>query len=215
MQMPFAYALGDESGQVGFKFARGSTEFFVFSLLLTRDLAALEDYTAFFRSRIGLRAGAELKFHSTPDRIRQEFLDGLVSQDIAVRAVYVRKTLLPSAFATLKSWDFYAYFVSYLLDRLPVGELKATKLILDEFGPHELTMRALRTRLDALWPDSRRFLIERIRFRSSEKQGGLQAADMISGAVYRWLTEEDRRFLEIMGSKTLIWEYRSTNNLPT
>ncbi len=215
MQTPFAYAFGDESGQIGFNFTRGSTKFFVFALLLTSDLAAVENYVAAFRLRAGLQAGAELKFHSTPDQLRQAFLAGLMPHEIAMRAVYVRKPLLPPAFATLKSWDFYACFVSYLLDRLPAGELGGTKLILDEFGPHGLTMRALRARLDALWFDSRRSLVKRIRFRSSEQHDGLQAVDMVGGAVYRWLAENDRRFLETIQSKTLIWEYRPTNNLPT
>ena len=34
---PIEYAFGDESGQVGFRFTRGSTECFIFSLLLTSD----------------------------------------------------------------------------------------------------------------------------------------------------------------------------------
>jgi len=115
----------------------------------------------------------------------------------------------------MKSWDFYAYFVCHLLNRLPVGKLGGTKLVLDDYGPLELTTRAIRSRLDALSADSRRRLIKRIRLKSSAQYEGLQAVDMAGGAIYRWLAEGDRRFLEIIQPKTLVWEFKPPSNLPT
>jgi hypothetical protein len=69
-------------------------------------------------------------------------------------------------------------------------------------------------RLDALWGDARKSLVKRIRLRSSDRSDGLQAVDMVGGAIYRWLTDDDQRFVQIIQPRTLMWEFRSTNNLP-
>ncbi|MBI4769076.1 MAG: DUF3800 domain-containing protein [Chloroflexi bacterium] len=205
---PYDYAFGDESGQAGFKFERGSTEWFVFTVLLTNQSAGLRTYTAEFRARAGLHATAELKFHSTPDQLRSQYLTGLLRYDIAIRAVFVHKPALPIEFSQMKSWDFYAFFVGNLLGRLPVGELGNTKLVLDEYGPVEVTARAVRRRMRKLWPESRHSLIRRVGFKRSSAHDGLQATDMVGGAIYRWLAENDRRFLTIIQPKTVLWEYR-------
>ena len=116
----------------------------------------------------------------------------------------------------MKSWDFYAFFVCELLDRLPMGELGSTILYLDDFGPRKVTLRALRQRLKQIGlAGSGVNLLKRIAFKRSRGEALIQAADMVAGAAYRWLNEGDNTYFDLIRSKALGWEYRVNKNPPT
>ena len=92
---PYRYALGDEAGETGFKFERGSTTFFVYSIVLTDDLQPLREYVDEMRDRLGVTSLKEFKFHKSSDTHRRAFLAGLRPLDFVVRGLTVNKTQLP------------------------------------------------------------------------------------------------------------------------
>lgn len=214
--MPYRYAGGDEAGDTGFKFEKGSTPLFLISLLLTDDPFVIDEQIVRLRSRLGIAARTEFRFHSTPRAHRLAFLSTLATCNLAVRVLFVDKRSLPIEFRRVKSWDFYAFFMCELLDRLPMGELGGTILHLDDFGPRKVTLRALRQRLKQIGlADSEVKLLKRIAFKRSRGEVLLQAADMVAGAVYRWLNKGDSTYFDLIRSKVLVWEYRPSRNPPT
>lgn len=208
--MAYSFAAGDEVGQAGFKFERGSTEFFAVTLILTNHPQTIWEGLRRLRSELGLSSATEFKFHSTPHQFRLTFLDRAKGWPMAVRSLYVNKRLLPADFRGLDSWKFYGYFVAQLLGRLPREELGQTTLVLDEFGPPRSTLRAVREqlRLLRLW-GGKAGPIKRITFRRSRSEATIQAADMCGGSIYRWVTQADDTYYRRIQSKALIWEYRS------
>jgi len=98
---------------------------------------------------------------------------------------------------------------------MPVGELSRTTLVLDEFGPPKLTLRTIRERLRrrGLW-GGKAALLKRMVFRRSRSEGVIQTADMLGGAIYRWLSEGDETYYRLIKSKTLVWAYRPVKTNP-
>ncbi len=213
--MPYSFGAVDEVGQTGFKFGRGSTEFFAMSVVLTDEPQVIRDHLARLREGLRLPSATEFKFHSTPHASRLTLLQTARTWPLTARCLYVDKRWLPPEFGRMSSWDFYAYFLAQLLERLPVGELGNTTLVLDEFGPPKLTLRAIREALRrlGLWGSQVR-LIKRIGFRRSESEGIIQVADMMSGAIYRWLTESDSTYYGLIQDKTLVWQYHPMKTNP-
>ena len=206
--MSFSFAAGDEVGQTGWKFERGSTRFFAVTLILTSEPHMIREGVESLRRDLRLPVAAEFKFHSTPRASRLTFLERAATWPLMARALYVDKQLLPVSFRKLKSWEFYGFFVAELMDRVPLGELGNTTLVLDEFGSPKLTLHVVREELRrrGLWGSQSR-LLKRMVFRRSQSEAVIQVADMFGGALYRWLTENDEVYYQLIKSKSLVWAY--------
>lgn len=207
--MAFVFAAGDETGQTGFRFDSGSTELFVITLILTNDQEAIGKSIQQVKLDIGLSDLKEFKFHDTPHRFRLQFFNSLQHREFVVRSLFVRKKLLSEKFSGMKSWEFYGFFLTRLLDKLPYDELYETTLIMDEFGPTRATTREIRESLRKLelWSNSSTH-IKNIIARRSQSEPMIQVADMCGGAIYRWLATGDDTYYRIIKRKTLLWEFR-------
>lgn len=214
--MPYRYAGGDEAGDTGFKFDKNSTSLFLISLLLTDNPFVIDEQAIRLRSRLGISAHTEFRFHSNHRSHRLAFLSTLATCNLAVRVLFVDKRNLPMEFRRAKSWDFYAFFLCELLDRLPVGELGSTILHLDDFGPRKVTLRALRWHMKRIGlADPEAKLLQRIAFKRSRGETLIQASDMVAGATYRWLSKGDSTYFDLIRSRAMVWEYQSNRNPPT
>jgi len=213
--MTYSFGAIDEVGQTGFKFAHGSSRLFAISLALTNEPQRIRDNLERARRQLGLASGVELKFHSTPHGLRLKLLEQMAAWPLAVRILGVDKTGLPLDFHRLKSWEFYAFFVAELLNRLPVGELERTTLALDEFGPPRLTLHLIRAHLRQrqLWGE-KSYLIKRLAFRRSHREDLIQVADLCGGAIYRWLADGDETYYRLIRDKALVWAYHPGKTNP-
>lgn len=209
---PYRYALGDEAGETGFRFERGSTAFFIYSLLLVDDLLPLQEYVDEMRNRLGLDGLTEFKFHNSSDANRRDFLAGLSACDFAVRALAINKSGLPLPFHKIGKLNFFAFALNDLVRRIPAGELRQTHLILDQFDGVEETVRLLRRQLRA---SSRPDRIGKIAARRSRSENVLQVADMVAGAVLRSVTTGDHSWYRPIQDKMLLWRYEDNKNPPS
>lgn len=84
----------DETGDTGFKFDKGSSRYFVVTMLLVQDPIPL--YTAIddFRKSLHVRDRYEFKFSKTPVSVQRTFLRVLIRHDILVRSLVVDKLVL-------------------------------------------------------------------------------------------------------------------------
>jgi hypothetical protein len=213
--MGYSTAAVDEAGQTGFKFEQGSTRLFAVTIVLTNDVQDIRDRLARFRRERGWSDATEFKFHSTPRLHKAQLLEQIATWPLVARVLVVDKLQLPVAFQRLKSLEFYAWCVAELLDRLPVGELGHTTLWLDEFGPSKLTLQLIRENLHrrALWGE-KPHLFRRMTFRRSRSEGLIQVADLMGGAVYRWLTSGDDSYYRLLTRNTLVWKYHPLKTNP-
>jgi hypothetical protein len=82
----------DESGDTGFKFNRGSSRYFVITLLLVTDPLPFHAAIDELREGLGFAAGNEFKWVNSDYDVRWSFLRMLRRQDFTARVLVVDKT---------------------------------------------------------------------------------------------------------------------------
>jgi hypothetical protein len=200
----YGYAFGDETGEAGLRFGRGSSVFFVAGLVLTNQPDQLREYVADFQQELRLKASGEISFHRSPDRNRSAFLAGLLAYDIAIRALVIDKISLSSELKKLSRTDFYIWAFGDLLSHT-LAELEAATIVLDEFGKQATIVRALKHALRQTFSDvTLRQHVRQIRTRRSHSEPLLQIADMVTGAIYRFVATGDDRFYQIIQARARI-----------
>ena len=194
--MLFAYL--DESGDPGFtKLGQGGTsDYFVVALLCVDDPLEVSSVVTEFKARFGMRALEELKYSKSSAGRRQVFLRELRSLDLAVGVMSVNKAVVAGLPGTQTKALFYEEIVCRGVHRFR-HLLGDTKLTLDEYvrGPQQGAFNArLRQRVN----DPPKYYLKEIRHEKSNNNPLLQAADMISGAVYRSRAHDDPSLLQII-----------------
>lgn len=175
------YVYLDESGDTGLKFDRGSSRYFVVTLLLVQDLEPFHAALRQVRSTLRFSTGEEFKFAKSSTAAREAFLTAINSLPFQVRALIVDKySLLHSP--TPKDETFYNYFVQLALNHEAVSE---ATLILDESFRGRRSQEGLRTYLrQMLNTQANAPKLDKILYRRSHTDALLQVSDMVCGAIY-------------------------------
>jgi hypothetical protein len=198
----------DESGDTGFKFRQGSSRYFVITLLLVSDPIPFHGAVDQLRESLGFAPGNEFKWVNSADDVRWAFLRMLRRQDFTARALVIDKTLMTSSHMH-KRETFYNFLVKMVL-KYDSGTIRDATLVVDESfrgkrSKQNLTAylrRELNTR-----PQERR--ISEVRYHKSHADNLIQAADMLSGAVYTRYHRGDDQYLEFIRVKISdVWEWR-------
>lgn len=202
--MDYKFAFGDESGETGFKFGQGSTIYFVATLILTNRPNELRSYLENFKRLRYLTKEQELHFRKTPDQKRVLFLKPLAKFDLPIYSLAVDKWALSNEIQRLAKVDFYTWTFAELIQR--IDTLHETKVVLDEISDPSKNIRALKRLLRAkLKTEVYYERISQITMNKSHREPALQTADMISGAIYRYVHEGDHRFYRLIDSQTTLW----------
>jgi hypothetical protein len=202
---PYRYAFGDETGDPGFAFERGSTRYWAIILLLLDDPEPLRQRIADLHSELNIPAHVKFKFHKTSDGNRLAFLTALRPFPFVGRALAIDKTQLPPKWQGIRDVSFYAGLLAELIMRLPKGELHETIMVLDQFGTPDTVLRELRRRLRI--QDDRQLPrpLKKILPKRSRGEALLQCADMVVGALMREIHGGDTRFFDLMRDKVIVW----------
>ena len=174
---------GDEAGDVSFAFDKGASRYFAVAMIATQIPETLRHVLADIRQRSGLPSHYEFSFHglsSTP--LRQRVLAALAEADFEGWALIADKTTLPDPFKVMHRTDFYLYFVTELIQRIPPDMRSGATLILDEFGSAAQLRTELRRYMNArnIPRHFKRVLVKR-----SRSEPLIQVADLVAGAVLR------------------------------
>ena len=179
----------DESGDAGFKIARGSTRFFVVGMVIFQDFEEAERTSkAIVEARERLRVKPEFKFNKCSKVVRDGFFDAVRPFAFRVRALVVDKAKIYSDNLRENKERFYNYFVQMLL-RHDNEALQGARVKIDGSGDREFKReleRYLRCRLEA-------GKIHSIKFAESHRDNLVQLADMVAGAIARSYRDEDRK----------------------
>ncbi len=106
----------DESGDAGFKLAKGSTPYFVVAMVIFREFAEAEKASnAIAEARDHLRVKEEFKFSKSHPAIKDAFFEVVAPFDFSVRALVVDKANIYSQRLREDKEQFYSYFVKQLM----------------------------------------------------------------------------------------------------
>jgi len=212
--MAYRYAFGDESGDPGFTFDRGSSHYLVVLLLLLDDPEPLRDRVDRLRQQLELPPGVEFKFHKTSAANRRVFLAALQSHQFVGYALVVDKGQLSAGWRSASDVGFHALCFAELIGRIPANELGDTILVLDRFGASKTTLRELRSRLKVQGEGQTIRPFKRILLKRSRGDNLIQCADMVAGALMRAVSASDRSFFDLVHDKITVWQYQPDENPP-
>jgi hypothetical protein len=199
----------DESGDAGFKLARGSTPHFIVAMVIfedfeeaTRTSKIIED------TRAALRIKTEFKFAKCANQAKDGFFEAVAPCKFTVRALVVDKARIYSDNLRENKERFYGFFVKSLLQH-DGNALAGARIKIDGSGDREFKQELA----SYLKRESAQGKIASVKFVESHRDNLIQLADMVAGAIARSYKEGDRsehnRWRKMLTSKTRdIWDFR-------
>lgn len=109
----------DESGDEGFSFGQGSSDWFVISAVITRKAKDLEvvKLVDAVRGLLGKPEKKPLHFRDLKHEQRLPFVDAIAKADLRVASILVHKPSLKAPETFRERYRLYFYAVRYLLER--------------------------------------------------------------------------------------------------
>ena len=205
--LTFTFA-GDEAGDASFNFGKGASHYFVVAVVATQDADGLRSALINLRKRENFAETFEFHFNALASKkMREKTLTALREADFMAWAMIVDKTSIPLPLRALSGMEFYLYFVTELIERIPVEMRNKGTLILDEFGSANAALVKLKRLLKAR---GIRHEFSRIFFRRSRSEDLIQVADLVAGAILRRDAKNDSQAFEyIEGKLQAVFEYGS------
>lgn len=205
------YVFGDETGDLGFAFERGSSRYFAIALILTNDPDSISLEIQHLRQRLRLSRSAEFRFHDMSNNFRTQFLKTVRPLPFNAYVLVVDKTELNKRWQKLDNPSLYALFLTELIKHMPSQYFGKIILSLDQFGSIKLTKAAIRREIKRLGIRP----LKRINMKRSQGNDLIQCADMVAGSIMRWQQWGDQQFHKIVAQKVSIWKYPSNENPPS
>jgi len=171
----------DESGDPGFKLAKGSTSHFVIVMVIFDSNSDAESAAEVIRQAyFELRVKPEFKFSKSKDSVKDEFFTRIKNCKFRVRALVVDKQKIYSKNLRENDERFYNYFIKLLIDCHDLT-LNNANIKIDGSGDREFK-RELNRYLRAQINQNLTF---KIKFVDSHNDYLIQLADMVAGAIAR------------------------------
>lgn len=191
----------DEAGDTGFKFDKGSSAYFVVTVLLVDDPIPLNAAIDDFRKELKYPETHEFKFYHSKDEIRHAFLRRLHNYDVIFRALVVDKQKITRPYLQ-KREVFYSYLVRMLLDH-DSGRIRDVILVLDEREKGKRNKQSLATYLRRHLNTSENGFnkIRDVKYHQSHRDNLIHVADMVAGAVYAKYAKGNNHYCNIIKSK--------------
>ncbi len=203
----------DESGDAGFKVGKGSSRYFVVTLVifeenLDAEVAAVEIKK--LRRSLGKSESFEFKFNKMNKLMRVAFLNVAKTLNFKSRSVVFDKTILYSRNLIGSTEKFYNYAVKVVLENNNES-IKNAKVRLDGLGEREFK-KQLNVYLRKNLNKGSEKIMENLKFVDSKENVLIQLADMVAGSIHRSLDsldEDAKDYLKIIKAKCEdIWKFK-------
>lgn len=198
----------DESGDAGFKLARGSTQHFIVAMVIFDDFKEAERASDIIEAaRTTLRIRTEFKFNKCSGQVKDGFFAMVAPCKFTVRAIVVDKAKIYSENLREHKEMFYNFFVKSLLQH-DHNALIGARVKIDGSGDREFK-RELAAYLKR---ESTGGKIVSVKFVESHRDNLIQLADMVAGAIARSYRVDDRnepdRWRKMLNNKVRnVWNF--------
>jgi hypothetical protein len=192
----------DESGDTGFKFNRGSTRYFIVTLMLVSDQIPMQNAIDDLRKELHFSDDTEFKFSKSSNTVRHKFFTTLRRLDFSAYSIVTDKHDFME-YRELGHAQLYSVVVKHVLSHCGTLFDDAT-LVVDESTKSKRRQQALATFLRAaLNVDASAPKLGKIVHHQSHRDNLLQAVDMLSGAVNAWCSKRDNTHLATLKPKII------------
>lgn len=192
----------DESGDTGFKFNKGSSRYFVVTLVIFQGFLEAEETSLIIkklRRKIKVSDYFEFKFSKTKNAFREAFLSEVRRGKFQYQALVIDKEKFSHPLIQKSQENFYQFVIKEAL-RTETQAIQKATLYLDKKAAKTFAQTVntyLRKELNQ--PQFR--IIKKFKHRDSKSNTLLQLADMISGTIFRKFEKSDDRFYKIIRKK--------------
>ncbi|MBI4836967.1 MAG: DUF3800 domain-containing protein [Candidatus Portnoybacteria bacterium] len=176
----------DDSGDPGFKIGKGSTEFFVISLVVFDDnLEAEKTAVAIkeLRRKLGFPDDMEFKFHNSRKEVREKFLLAVNPFKFRIRSLVIDKSKIKSDELKNSKESFYSYFIKSAL-KYSNNSIFDASIKIDGSGDRIFR----KSFLAYLWRElnsRQKKIVKNCKLVDSRGNVLIQMADMIAGSIGR------------------------------
>lgn len=191
----------DESGDTGFKFNKGSSRFFVVTILITPDPVPLNSAIDDLRENLGFRPTSEFRFYNSREEDRRAFFRTLNRHEVLFRALVVDKHKITRPHMQ-KRETFYNFLLRLLL-QYDNDRIHDATLIIDQRDKGKKNKQSLATYLRRMLntPENGHGKIKDVRYHESHRDNLLQAVDMVAGAVHAQYAKNQPEYCRLIRSK--------------
>ncbi len=189
----------DDSGDAGFKIEKGSSKFFVISLVIFDDeLEAEKTAIAIkeLRRRLNFPENVEFKFFKSSGSVRKQFLETVAGFKFRIRCLVVDKEKIYSPELRNNKNSFYSYIIKTVLKHSD-GSIINAKIKIDGSGDR-IFRRKFLTYLRQQLNSGDRKIICHCRLVDSKDNVLIQMADMVAGTVRRSYDDQDSTLKDII-----------------
>jgi hypothetical protein len=176
----------DESGDSGFKFAQGSSEYFTCVAVFFPDpftADACDRSIDEIRRTLKLKLKYEFHFKECSDRVRQAFFKMIAQERFTYYGFVLNKPRLYGRTFTDRQ-GFYNFTVGLICENAK-HLFSDSKIIIDRCGDRNFQLQLEKSLKTRMIRDDGTSLIKRVTMEASHSNNLLQLADMICGAVAR------------------------------
>jgi len=182
--LPLRHLFIDWSGDLGFKFGRGSTTHLVIAVVSIADYGGFRKLMADLRAERGLHKAYEFHHAHIPKAERAAFFYALRGAGFKAWVLAVDKRRLPENFERRNQYDLLGEFIAVLADQLPAEAVENALVVIDAHTTTTELTRSIRVAISgALRARQIQPGIKKVRGRPAHREDGLQLADMVAGAI--------------------------------
>lgn len=201
----------DDSGDPGFRIEKGSSRFFVITLIIFSDTLEAEKTSLAIkelRRKLKVSDQYEFKFNKTNQKFRKAFFSSVIGFDFKTRAILVDKKKIYSPRLQTNKENFYNFIIMQVIKHNG-GYIKNAKLKFDKHGERALR-NELRVYLSHQLDNKNKHIFTDLKFVDSRQNTLIQLADMVAGSINSSYSGKETIYLkELKTSKRIsdIWEF--------
>lgn len=176
----------DESGDAGIKTERGSSKFFVISLVIFNNFNEATDCSRridLLRQEMRLNLDFEFHFRNNSLKIRERFLRAVVNYNFCYFCLVVDKSRLNFFYSINFTKESFYQCACRLLFLKAKSYLKKAIIVLDRSGSPEFCLRL--SKVLKIEMSQQKGIIKKIKQQNSNSNNLLQLADYVAGIINR------------------------------
>lgn len=191
----------DESGDTGLKLGKGSSDWFVLTLVIfsdAKDVNSAEQSLSSLRQTLGLKADYEFHFSHSKTSVKDAFFNQISGERFSFCSVAIEKAKLAQGDLANKK-AFLKRAFELVFDETK-SFLQNAKIAIDGSGSREFRRETQSLLKKYMNEDSGTKRIKKVVIEDSKKNDLIQLADMVCGAIAREIKgkPDGKRYLGVL-----------------
>jgi hypothetical protein len=187
----------DDSGDPGFKIEKGSSKFFIISMIIFDDHLEAEKTAVRIKElkrELGFSDNIEFKFCNSRKEVREKFLTIISTSNFKIRSLVVNKEKIYSEELRNSKKKFYSYFIKVALE-YSGQTIKNARIKIDGSGDR-IFRKSFISYLKRELNDKK--IMSNCKLIDSKKNVLIQMVDMIAGATRRSYEKKEMIYKNII-----------------